>query len=72
MSWHEFDDPIQVDTPLGRGVAILIESSCHEHHWTVILKNKAIVTFRQNQIRACNNYSAGVGLTSKEMRKILK
>lgn len=70
--WHEFQDPIWVKTPLGEGVAILIESSPHDNHWTVILQNKAIVTFRQSEVLSGNNYSAGIGLSHKQMRKTLK
>jgi len=71
--YHEFDDPIEVDTPLGRGRAILIFSSNHDNYWTVILSdNLAIVDFPQKKIRACRSYTAGLKLTDEEMKAIVK
>lgn len=71
--YHEFDDPIEVDTPLGRGRAILIFSSNHDNYWTVILSDSlAIVDFPQKKIRACRSYTAGLKMTDKEMKAIVK
>lgn len=71
--YHEFNDPIEVDTPLGRGRAILIFSSAHDNYWTVILSETlAIVDFPQKKLRACRNYTAGLKMSDTEMKEIIK
>lgn len=71
--FHEFEDPIEVDTPLGRGRAILIFSSNHDNYWTVVLSDTlAIVDFPQKKIRACRNYTAGLNMSDAEMNRAIK
>lgn len=69
---HEFTTTISVSTPLGDGEAILIECENHDNFWTVILDNGAIVTFRQEKIRAGRSYTYGRGINDQEMIKIIK
>lgn len=70
---HELQNLLEVETPLGRGKAFLIESADHDYFWTVILdENCAIVTFRQNQLKAIRNYSMGWGFTDADMLRVLK
>lgn len=70
---HELNNILEVETPLGRGHAFLIESADNDYFWTVILDEScAIVTFRQNQLKAVRNYSMGWGFTDAEMLKIIK
>ena len=70
---HELVNMLEVDTPLGKGTAILIESGDHDYHWTVVLHdNRAIVTFRQHQIKATRNYSNAWGMSDTDMKKALK
>jgi hypothetical protein len=44
---HEFRELIPVKTPLGSGYAMLLEAGEYDTYWTVVLDNKAIVTFTQ-------------------------
>lgn len=70
---HELTNLLEVDTPLGRGIAFLIESADHDYFWTVILEEtRAIVTFRQNQLLAVRNYTMGWGMSDTDMREIIK
>ncbi len=69
---HELTNTLEVETPLGRGKAILIESSDHDYFWTVILNDScALVTFRQHQIKATRNYSMGWGMSDDDMKGVL-
>jgi hypothetical protein len=45
---------IGMETPLGFGYAILVETGPHDQYWTVALDNGALVTFSQDKIRICN------------------
>jgi hypothetical protein len=70
---HELSQYLLVDTPLGRGQAILIENAGQEVFWTVILNdNGAFVTFKQEKIRAARNYSLGRYMSDQEMKDIVK
>jgi len=69
---HEFDELISVNTPLGHGYAMLFESGEHDSWWTVILDNQAVVTFTQEQIRISRSYTHGRGISTPQMRKILR
>lgn len=69
---HEFSETISVETPLGGGEAILIECDKHDNYWTVILENGAIVTFRQEKVRAKRSYTYGRGISDQEMTEIIK
>jgi hypothetical protein len=69
---HEFRNKLEVETPLGWGHAILIENGNNDALWTVILaESLAIVTFRQNQLKACRNYTLCWGFSDEEMKAIL-
>jgi hypothetical protein len=72
MSMMQLDEMISVETSLGHGYAIIFESGEHDNHWTVVLDNGAIVTFRQDQIRVSRDYTHGRGISDREMRKIIK
>lgn len=70
---HELRTMLAVDTPLGWGHAILVADTDQDTYWTVVLaETGAIVTFRQDQITACRNYSNGWNFTDAEMSKIIK
>lgn len=73
MSFHEFYEPIPVETPLGLGRAILVERTPHDYWWTVALDDsQALVTFCQNKLRICRSYSQERGISDDEMREIVK
>jgi hypothetical protein len=69
----EFREPIEVDTPLGRGHALYVHITAHDNHWTVALnESKAFVTFTQDRLRATNSYTHGRGIDDARMREIIK
>lgn len=62
---------IVVDTPLGEGVALLVERTPDDQFWTVAISDScAIVTFRQEQLRIARSYTDGRGISDQEMRRI--
>ena len=63
---------IPVETPLGRGYAIMVELCAHDNWWTVALQNGAIVTFAQDRIRICNSYTHGRGVSDRRMRRAVR
>jgi hypothetical protein len=69
--FHEFHEPIEVDTPLGRGRALLIERTQHDYWWTVALQNGAVVTFVQSQIKLTRSYTHGRGVTHAQMKTMV-
>jgi hypothetical protein len=69
---HEFDCKLEVDTPLGRGTAIFIESADNDYYWTVVLNDtRSLITFRQNEILVTRNFSMGWGMEMDDMKKVL-
>lgn len=63
---------LALETPLGRGDAILYEDDGYEVYWTVVLSDTcAIVQFKNNEVRAARNYTARRGISHAEMRKII-
>jgi hypothetical protein len=70
---YELQNHLEVETPLGNGKAILIESKDNDYYWTVVLFDScAIVTFQQNQIKVVRNYSLGWGkFAADEMKNII-
>jgi hypothetical protein len=73
VSIHELQNFIPVDTPLGRGDAILIEDADNTYYWTVVLhETRALVTFEQPQLKVTRNYTAGWGFSHEDMRDIIK
>lgn len=72
-SFHEFHEPIAVETPLGRGHAVLIERTPHDYLWTVVLcETGAPVAFTQDRIRFCKSYTYRRGISDEQMRDIIK
>jgi hypothetical protein len=71
MTIHEFADQVPVDTPLGPGQALFVETSQQDHFWTVALDNGALVTFTQDQVRMARNYTRHRRLDDAEMRAIV-
>jgi hypothetical protein len=72
MSFHEFHEPITVDTPLGRGHALMVERTAHDYLWTVALDTTAIVTFKQDKVRIHRSYTYGRGVTDEQMSEYVK
>lgn len=69
----ELRNLLEVETPLGRGIAILVSDVDHDTFWTVVLNDtRAIVTFRQHQLLAVRNYTMGWGMSDDDMREVLK
>jgi hypothetical protein len=65
----EFRSPIPVETPQGRGYAWFVEVDNHVQYWTVALNDTcALVTFRQDAIKAARSYTHGRGITDEQMR----
>lgn len=73
MSIHEFAQAIHVQTPLGHGLALFVETGNHEQNWTVALtKSRAFVTFQQKFIRIAKSYSDRRGITDEQMMQIIE
>ena len=68
----QLHESVPVKTPLGDGYAIIFEGSAHDNYWTVALSTGAIVTFRQEQIRAARSYTHGRQMTDQEMTNIIQ
>ena len=69
---HEFTQAIRVNTPLGKGYALFVETENEDHWWTIILDNGAPVTFNQSKIRVCRSYTLNRGISDQEMKEIIK
>lgn len=64
---------IAMDTPLGRGYALLVETNAEDQWWTVALaETRALVTFQQSKIRVARSYGYGIGMTDEDMLKVLR
>lgn len=71
--FHEFFEPIPVDTPLGTGRALFVERTPHDYFWTVALDDsQALVTFTQAKLRICRSYTHERGVSDAEMRRMIK
>ena len=68
----QLEELVPVETPLGSGYAMLVESGEHDSYWTVILENGALVTFTQDKIRVSRSYTHSRGIDDAEMKKIIK
>jgi len=69
----EFNEPIAVDTPLGRGRALFVERTPHDYWWTVAIDdNQALVTFPQNKLRIHRAYTYERGISDAQMRRFIK
>lgn len=56
------EPPIEMDTPRGRGLAILFRDYGHDHDdlWTVVLNDTGeFWTFRNADVRATTNFTFG-------------
>jgi hypothetical protein len=71
-TFHELSELISVNTPLGHGYAIFVESGEHDTFWTIALDNCAIVTFTQAEIRISRSYTHGRGISNKQMKEIIR
>lgn len=72
MSVEFVPRPFLVDTPLGRGYAVMVETGHHDQYWTVELQSSgALVTFQQKEIRVARAYTLGIRMNSEDMKKIL-
>ena len=72
MPFHEFYEPVPVETPLGTGRALFVERTPHDYFWTVALDdNCALVTFCQNKLRICRSYTHERGIDDVEMKEIV-
>lgn len=69
--FHELRELISVETPLGHGYALFVESGEHDNWWTVALDNRALVTFAQAEIKISRSYTHGRGISRREMKKII-
>src|SRR6185312_8581580 len=68
----QLHDLIPVDTPLGKGYAILFEANEHDNYWTVALNDScAIVTFTQEKIRIAKSYTHHRGISDDVMKDIV-
>jgi hypothetical protein len=64
---------MEVETPLGRGQSLFVETGEDDAFWTVAMRdNGAIVTFRQSKIRASRSYTLGRMISDQQMRDIIK
>lgn len=72
MNVIQLNTPILMQTPLGKGYAIIFESDADDHFWTIALNDTcAIVTFKQDQIRIDRSYTYGRGISNEEMKTII-
>ena len=72
-AFHEFYEPIPMETPLGSGRALFVERTPHDLLWTVALDDtQALVTFCQNKLRICRSYTHERGIDDIQMRELIK
>ncbi len=71
-TFHELSELISVETPIGHGYAMFVESGEHDNYWTIALDNGAIVTFTQAEIRISRSYTHGRGISHKQMKAIVR
>lgn len=69
---QQLNDLIPMETPLGFGYAILVETNAHDQYWTVALNNGALVTFPQHKVRISRSYTHERGISDEEMKEIIK
>jgi hypothetical protein len=68
----QLHDLIPMETPLGSGHAIMVETNAHDQYWTVALENGALVTFPQHKIRMSRSYTHERGISDDQMKEIIK
>jgi hypothetical protein len=69
----ELREPWGVETPLGRGYAIIYERGNDESYWVVVLnKSGAIVTLKQRFVKCVRNYTAQRNFSHEEMAKVIE
>ena len=67
----QLHEAIEVETPLGYGTVLFVESGERDLWWTVALESRAVVTFPQRKIRVERSYTHGHGISDEEMRRII-
>ncbi len=68
----ELNNLWEVETPLGEGRDILIESKDNDYYWTIVLfDSKALVTFPQNKIKICRHYTLGIKFSDLELKNVI-
>jgi hypothetical protein len=72
MATIQLTELIPVETPLGSGYAIMVDSEAHDNYWTVVFDTGALVTFKQEEIRASRSYTYGRGFTHEQMLEKIK
>lgn len=68
MSTTILPEWLALDTPQGRGHAFMVETGQGDNLYTVILENRAIVTFTQDRVLACKSYTHRRGMDDVELR----
>ena len=71
MVIHEMFEPLPVETPLGKGLAILVECNVSDYKWTVVLESRALVTFQQKDILVQRDFTNDRGITADMLREII-
>ena len=72
MATIQLTELIPVDTPLGEGYAIMVDSEAHDNYWTVVFGSGALVTFRQEEIKLSVSYTYGRGISDQQMLRKIK
>lgn len=72
MSTTILPEWLALDTPQGRGYAFMVETEQGDNKYTVILENRAIVTFTQDRVLACRSYTHRRGITDDELRTTIE
>ncbi len=66
----QLDPWIKVETPLGPGWAIIFQDTNDEIFWTVAdCKTRALVQWRNNEIRIGRSFTMRLGLGLDDLRK---
>ena len=68
----QLHDLIPMETPLGSGHAIMVETNAHDQYWTVALENGALVTFPQHKKRMSRSYTHERVISDEQMKEIIK
>lgn len=69
---HQLQELIQMETPLGDGWAVILETTAHDYFWTVALESGALVTFTQDRVRVAESYTHRRGMADARMKEVIK
>jgi hypothetical protein len=72
MATIQLTELMPVETPLGAGYAVMVDSEAHDNYWTVVFDSGALVTFRQEEIKLSASYTYGRGTNNKRMLEKIK